>query len=59
MSIKDMRLQTGLSQSKFAKLLDIPVANIQKWEQGVCNPPEYVIGMIERILKLEGLIKVD
>ena len=51
MSIKDMRLQTGLSQSKFAKLLDIPVANIQKWEQGVCNPPEYVIGMIERILK--------
>lgn len=56
MTIKDMRLKTGLSQAKFAKLFDIPVANIQKWEQGISNPPEYVISMMERILKYEGLL---
>ena len=56
MTIFKMRKITGLSQTKFAEYLNIPVYNIQHWEQGVRQPPEYVIKLIERILRLEGLI---
>jgi DNA-binding transcriptional regulator YiaG len=45
-----------MSQNKFATYLHIPAANIAKWEQGVSKPPEYVVDLIERVLKLENLI---
>ena len=42
MSIKEMRDQTGLSQSKFAGMFDIPMATLKDWEQCRRNPPFYV-----------------
>lgn len=54
MKIKEIREKTNLSQSQFAKKFNIPVGTISHWEQGVRNPPEYVVAMIERILELEG-----
>ena len=56
MSIKKMRDQTGLSQSKFAGMFDIPVATLKDWEQGRRNPPSYVISMIKTILEGKGLL---
>jgi DNA-binding transcriptional regulator YiaG len=56
MTIKEMREKTYLSQAKFAKLLDIPVANITKWEQGISSPPPYVIKLIEYYLRNSNLI---
>ena len=53
MSIKEIRAMTGLSQSKFANLFDIPVRSIQEWEQERKSPPPYVPGMMLRILKHE------
>jgi putative transcriptional regulator len=32
--VRKIRLATGLSQSKFAKLIDVPVDTVQNWEQG-------------------------
>ncbi len=52
--IKELRKCTGLSQNKFANYTKIPVANIQNWEQGVSNPPEYVVSLISRVMKHEG-----
>ena len=49
--IRQIRDKTGLSQSKFASFLGIPVINIQHWEQGVSNPPTYVIGLINKVLE--------
>ncbi len=57
MTIKEMREQTYLTQSKFAKIVGIPVGNIQKWEQGVYAPPDYVLELIEFKLRTLGLIK--
>ena len=54
MVIKKLRELTGLSQNKFALYLGIPVANIQRWEQGVVNPPEYVIGLIKKVMCYDG-----
>jgi len=56
MLTKELRAKTGLSQSKFAKLFDIPVRTLQQWEQGISSPPEYVPKMIERLLSYYGKI---
>lgn len=56
MNIKDIRGQTGLSQSKFSKLVGIPIGTIQKWEIGYQRPPRYVITLIEENLTLKGIL---
>ena len=56
MTIKEMREKTYLSQAKFAKLLDIPVANIARWEQGKSDPPGYVLKFIEFFLQSKRLL---
>lgn len=56
MTIKEMREKTYLSQAKFAKLLDIPVANIARWEQGKSDPPDYVLKFIEFFLQSKRLL---
>lgn len=56
MSIKEMREKTYLSQAKFAKLLNIPTVNIQKWEQGVSSPPPYLLELIEFYLRQKRLL---
>lgn len=57
MSIKELRTKTGLSQKKFAELVNIPVKTIQAWEIEGRKPPIYVEELIEKVLKYEGHIK--
>ena len=45
-TIKEIRQATGMSQSKFAAALNIPVRSIQKWEIGASSCPEYVVELI-------------
>lgn len=59
MLIKEIRMSLGLSQRKFAEYLEIPVVNIQHWEQSVSKPPSYVIGLIKRVVFLENSIDFD
>lgn len=54
MTVREMRKLMGLSQSKFAAYLEIPVRTLQQWEINERTPPPYVPKMIERILRLEG-----
>ena len=56
MSIKELRIQTGLSQSKFAHMFDIPVSTLKDWEHERRNPPAYVI---RTILEMRGVIIND
>lgn len=57
MTIKEMRDALGVSQNKFADIVGISVRNIQTWEQGVRKPPNYVLNLIEKVLRYEGLLK--
>lgn len=59
MHIKDLRERTGLSQSQFATLLEIPVKTIQRWECGRSKPADYVMTLIEKVLVYEGVLKGD
>ncbi|MBP3804266.1 MAG: helix-turn-helix domain-containing protein [Oribacterium sp.] len=58
-TIKALRTTTGMSQSKFASYLGIPVANIQHWEQGKTSPPDYVAALISRVMRNDGYIKEE
>ena len=51
--IKQLRKNTGLSQSKFAARFGVPVRTLQQWEQGQSAPPEYFVRMMAYILQLE------
>lgn len=57
MSIKKLREETGLSQSKFAQIFDIPVYTLQEWEQGRRNPPKYMEQMLNEILIGRGILE--
>ena len=59
MSIKELRFHTGLSQSKFAAMFDIPVSTLKDWEQERRTPPAYVENMIKKILKIQGILQDD
>ena len=47
MTIKQLRATTGLSQAKFAKLLEIPTRTVEDWDSGRHKPPKYVITLIK------------
>ncbi len=46
MTVKEIREQTGLSQSEFSKKVGIPVSTIQKWEQGVYSVKPYTLAYL-------------
>lgn len=52
-TIKNLRKQTGMSQSKFASYFGISVRSLQGWEQGRKKPPHYLCGLLKRILENE------
>lgn len=56
LTIKELRRQTGLSQTEFAKKFHINKGTLTNWEQGLRNPPEHVQFMIETILMQEKAI---
>lgn len=51
MTIKEIRALTGLSQTKFGNQYGIPMRTIQDWEAGARKPPEYVVKLLERVVK--------
>lgn len=52
-TVKDIRLMTGLSAQKFGDQYGIPLRTIQNWETGQRNAPEYVINLLERVVKMD------
>jgi putative transcriptional regulator len=56
-TILELRKQTGLSQSQFAKKFHLGIRAVQSWEQGTRNTPDSILYMIQEILKYEGMEK--
>jgi len=48
MTIHEMRIALGDTQSEFAERYSIPFRTIQNWEAGVRKPPEYVAALLEK-----------
>lgn len=52
-TIKELREQSGMSQSQFSNFFNIPIRTIQDWEQERRTPPPYVVELIEYKIKKE------
>ena len=50
MTIKELRLLTGLSQSKFADKYHLNKYSLQEWEQGRNKTPESILHLLTRII---------
>lgn len=60
-SVREIRKATGLSQAKFAQMIDVQIATLRNWEQGrrsptgpakallraIYNDPVHVIGALQ------------
>jgi putative transcriptional regulator len=53
MTIKEICERYGLSQTALAKQFGIPLRTVQDWYAGRRKAPDYVIGMIQKLLELE------
>lgn len=51
MNIKELRALTGLSQKAFSDKYEIPKRTIEDWEAGRRKPTEYVVKLLERIVR--------
>ncbi|MCD7741485.1 MAG: helix-turn-helix domain-containing protein [Ruminococcus sp.] len=51
MKIKELRFRTGLSQQKFADKYGLGKWNVTRWESEDTNPPQYVLSLLERVIK--------
>ena len=49
--IFNIRKRTGLSQAKFCEKYEIPKRTLENWEQGSRECPEYLIKLLDRVVK--------
>ncbi len=55
--VRAARNKLGLSQSKFAALINTPVGTVRDWEQGRFAPPGGVQCLMRIALKHPGIVK--
>jgi len=51
MLARQARVQTGLSQAGFARMINTPVATLRDWEQGRFTPPGGVVCLLRLIVQ--------
>lgn len=63
MTIKEIRVLTGLSQPKFCQKYHIPLNTFIRWEQGKREPPDYLVELLEfkvrEDMKIEKIIPIE
>lgn len=50
-TIKEIREYSGLSQAKFSEKYGIPKRSLENWESGSRKCPDYVISLLDRVVK--------
>lgn len=55
--VKAIREKTGLSRTKFCKKFELPYRTVENWERGIACPPEYVVTMLEKVVKSEEQLR--
>ena len=51
MTAKEIRELTGLKRAQFCEKYNIPVRTMENWEAGVNKAPEYVLALLERVVR--------
>ena len=50
-SISELRSLAGISRPEFSRRYGVPIRTLEDWEAGRRTPPEYVISLLERVVK--------
>lgn len=53
-TIKDLCEEYGLSQTALANRFGIPLRTIQDWHAGRRTPPDYVVRMMDELLRAKS-----
>lgn len=51
MNSSEIREILGISRAAFSRRYNIPLRTLEDWDAGRKNPPEYVLQMLERIVR--------
>ena len=46
MTIKETRIEAGLSRAEMSRQFKIPIRTLENWDKGVSNPPEWAEKLI-------------
>ncbi len=57
--IIELREQTGMNRREFCDYFLIPYRTVTEWERGNRNAPEYVLRMMEYMIRMERLGRID
>ncbi|MBR6537690.1 MAG: XRE family transcriptional regulator [Lachnospiraceae bacterium] len=53
--ITELREQTGMNRREFCDYFLIPYRTVTEWERGNRNAPEYVLRLMEYMIRMEKL----
>ena len=50
-TIKQLRESVGMTRKEFSQHTGIPVRTLEDWEASRRTPPEYMVKLLERVIK--------
>ena len=50
---------TGLSRKAFCDRYGIPVRTVEDWDAGTRNPPEWILNLLERVVRFDFKKDID
>lgn len=53
MTSKEIREISGLSRVDFSKKYNIPLRTLENWDSGIRIPPDYVLNLLERVVRID------
>lgn len=59
MTIKEIRDLLGVSRAEFSRRYHIPTRTLESWESGERIPPQYVLELLERVVKDDYRKRLD
>lgn len=51
MTTVEIRAILGVSRAEFSRRYGIPVTTLERWDAGQNSPPEYVLRLLERVVR--------
>lgn len=51
MNSKEIRAILGISRAEFSRRYEIPIRTLEGWDAGVRKPPEWLLKLLERVVR--------
>ena len=51
MNTKEIRAILGVSRAEFSRRYEIPIRTLENWDAGIRQPPEWLLKLLERVVR--------